>query len=378
MPFTRQRAELILNSETQATIEEISKSRTESASRVERAKMILAYAERTPVSAIARELSTNRPKVERCIDKALQLGVLTALDDLPRPGKPTVITPEARAWLISVACQKPKGLGYPYELWTNRLLAKHARQHCEAAGHPSLLHINRGTVSKILSKSDVRPHKVVYYLERRDPEFDHKMAQVLHVYKEVQLLQQQKADVPPVATISYDEKPGIQAIANVAPDLPPVPGKHPAIARDHEYKRLGTVSLLAGIDLLTGQVHGIVADRHRSREFIEYLKILDAMYPKETTVRLILDNHSAHISKETRRFLTSIPQRFEFVFTPKHGSWLNIIESLFAKMAKTLLKAIRVHTKNELTERIQQWLQDINESPVIFRWKYGLDSISLK
>jgi len=378
MPFIRQRAELTLSPELQERIEQISKSRTESSSRVERAKMVLAYARRTPVSAIARELSTSRPRVERCIDKALQLGVLTALDDLPRPGKPTLITPESRAWLISVACRKPKEFGYPYELWTNRLLAKHARQHCEAAGHPSLSRINRGTVSKILSKSDVRPHKVVYYLERRDPEFDHKMAQVLHVYKEVQLLQQQKADVPPVATISYDEKPGIQAIANVTPDLPPIPGQHPAIGRDHDYKRLGTVSLLAGIDLLTGQVQGIVADRHRSREFIEYLKILDGLYPKQITIRLVLDNHSAHISKETRRFLASVPQRFEFIFTPKHGSWLNIIESLFAKMAKTLLRAIRVDTKNELKERIQQWLQEINESPVIFKWKYGLDSISLK
>ena len=105
-------------------------------------------------------------------------------------------------------------------------------------------------------------------------------------------------------------------------------------------------------------------------------KIID--WAEELKLHLILDNHSAHISKETRRFLTSIPQRFEFVFTPKHGSWLNIIESLFAKMAKTLLRAIRVHTKNELKERLQQWLQEINESPVIFRWKYGLDSISLR
>lgn len=334
MPFTRKRFELTLSPELRERIEQISRSRTERASRFERAKMILAYAQAIPISAIAR------------------------------------------AWLISLACQKPKELGYPYELWTNRLLAKHARQHCEAAGHPSLSRINRGTVSKILSKSDVRPHKIVYYLERRDPEFDHKMAQILHVYKEVQLLQEQKTQAPPVATISYDEKPGIQAIANVAPDLPPVPSMQPAIARDHEYKRLGTVSLPAGIDLLTGQIHGMVADRHRSREFIEYLRILDSMYPKQTTIRLILDNHSAHISKETRKFLTSIPQRFEFVFTPKHGSWLNIIESLFAKMAKTLLRGIRVETKTELKQRIQQWLQDINDSPVIFRWKYGLDSIS--
>ena len=99
-----------------------------------------------------------------------------------------------------------------------------------------------------------------------------------------------------VAIVSYDEKPGIQAIATTAPDLSPEPGLHATFARDHEYKRNGTVSLLAGIDLLTGKVHALVRDRHRSREFIEFLKLLDAAYPTHTAIKLILDNHSAHIS----------------------------------------------------------------------------------
>ena len=102
-----------------------------------------------------------------------------------------------------------------------------------------------------------------------------------------------------VAIISYDEKPGIQAVATTAPD-PPEPGAHPAFARDPEYQRLGTVSLLAGIDLLTGQVHAPVKDRRRSREFVEFLKLIDAAYPSYAAIKLILDNHSAHISKETK------------------------------------------------------------------------------
>ena len=133
-----------------------------------------------------------------------------------------------------------------------------------------------------------------------------------------------------VAIVSYDEKPGIQAIATTAPDLPPVPGVHAAFAREHEYKRHGTVSLLAGIDLVTGKVHALVKDRHRSREFIEFLKLLDAAYPAATAIKLILDNHSAHISKETKAWLAEQPaHRFEFTFTPKHGSWLNLIEGFF-------------------------------------------------
>ena len=377
MPFKRKRPEIILNQEVQDKLEQITKSRTESTGRVQRAKMILGYSKGVTVSAVARQLSTNRPRVERCIDKALQLGAITSLDDLPRSGKPPAITPEAKAWLVNLACQKPKELGYSFELWTNRLLAKHAREHCEENRHSSLAKINRGTVSKILNKSDVRPHKIRYYLERRDPDFDRKMTQVLHVYKQVELIKQTGEDAPPVTVLSYDEKPGIQAISSTATDLPPVPGKYSCFARDYEYERHGTVSLLAGIDLLNGQVHGIVADRHRSREFVQFLKMLDSTYSKDITIRIILDNHSAHISEETRKYLSTVPNRFDFVFTPKHGSWLNIIESLFAKMTKTFLRGIRVNSKDELKQRILKWIKEINESPVVFRWKWGLDSISL-
>lgn len=180
-----------------------------------------------------------------------------------------------------------------------------------------------------------------------------------------------------IAVLSYDEKPGIQAIQNTAPDLPPVPGKQPGIARDHEYIRHGTLSLLAGIDLVSGKVHGMVVNRHRSQEFIGFLKMLDLQYPPESKLRLILDNHSAHISKETRGYLATVPNRFEFVFTPKHGSWLNLVESFFGKMAKTMLRGIRIASKAELKERIEKYLDELNAAPVVFRWKYGLDSSSV-
>jgi len=378
MPFQRQRATLELSEELRSKLESTAKSRIEKASRVERARMLLAYADGNSVSSIARLMSTNRPKVERCIDKALQAGVLVALDDLPRSGKKTRISQEAKAWLVSLACQKPKDFGYSLELWTTRLLAKHLQKHCNEANHPSLEKISRGTVSKFLRKSNIRPHKIKYYLERRDPEFDTKMAQVLYIYKEIQLLQKSEAEPSSkVAVLSYDEKPGIQAIGNTAPDLPPVVEEHPEIARDHEYVRFGTTSLLASIDLITGIVHGTVADRHRSAEFVDHLKMLHAYYPEDITIRMILDNHSAHISKETRRYLATVPNRFEFTFTPKHGSWLNLIESFFAKMAKTLLRGIRVESKEELKMRIKKWLDEINEEPIVFRWRYGLDSISV-
>jgi DDE superfamily endonuclease len=237
---------------------------------------------------------------------------MAALDDRPPPGKAPTITAEAKAWIKDLACRKAKELGYPHELWTTRLLANHAREHGPAEGHGCLAKLAQGTLCKILNKQEIKPHKVRYYLERRDPDFKQKMAEVLCVYREVKLIKETAAAAKQepsnaVAIISYDEKPGIQAIANTAPDLPPKPGMHATFARDHEYKRYGTVSLLAGIDLLTGQVHALVRDRHRSCEFIEFLKLLDAAYPAHTAIKLMLDNHSAHISKETNAWLAKQP-----------------------------------------------------------------------
>ena len=231
----------------------------------------------------------------------------------------------------------------------------HARS--EERATPALPHSRRARRCNILNEREIKPHRVRYYLERRDPEFKQKMAEVLCVYREVKLIKEMAAArkeelSDAVAIDSYDEKPGIQAIATTAPDLPPEPGKHAAFARDHEYKRHGTVSLLAGIDLLTGQVHALVKDRHRSREFIEFLRLLDAGYPAHTAIKLILDNHSAHISKETKAWLANQPAgRFEFTFTPKHGSWLNLVESFFSKLARSVLRHIRVASKQELKHR---------------------------
>jgi transposase len=156
-----------------------------------------------------------------------------------------------------------------------------------------------------------------------------------------------------------------------------VAGSQSCVSRDHEYIRHGTLSLLAGIDLLNGEVLGLVRDRHRSAEFIEFLRMTDVHYPADARIRMVLDNHSAHISKETRAYLATVPNRFDFVFTPKHGSWLNLVESFFGKMAKTLLRGIRVTSKDELRARIEMYLREINEEPVVFRWKYKLESLSV-
>ena len=149
---------------------------------------------------------------------------------------------------------------------------------------------------------------------------------------------------------------GIQAIANTSDDLRPS-SQNGTICRDYEYKRLGTVSLLATIDLLTSEAIPLVSDTHK--------------------IRIILDNHSAHTSKETKNFLTTMPEgRFEFVFTPKHGSWLSMIESFFSKMTKQMLRGIGASSKLELMDRIYLYFQEINKEPVVYHWKYKMDEIT--
>jgi transposase len=360
-------------------LQEISRSRTEPTSRVERARIILAYLQDPSAYAVARTMGVTQQTVTRCLERAAELGVIEALDDRPRAGRDPVITAAAKTWLVALACRKAKELGYPHELWTTRLLAAHARQHGPSAGHPSLAKLAQGTVCKILAEQDVKPHKVRYYLEQRDPEFEPKMAEILCVYRQVAMLRSEAAKGQDsgggLVIVSYDEKPGIQAIGTTAPDRPPLPGTSPTVMRDHEYKRHGTLTLMAGIDLLTGHVHALVKDRHRSREFIEFLKLLDAAYPADTAIEVILDNHSAHVSRETTSWLAAQPiGRFTFTFTPTHGSWLNLIEGFFSKLARSVLRHIRVSCKDELKERLIAFIGDINREPVVHTWRYKIDN----
>jgi transposase len=367
-----QRAKLHLTDEQRNRLDQLSHSRTAPLREVQRAKILLHYADEIPILQIQKLANASRPTIYKCIDKALAAGADAGLkDQYHRPFEP-VIDDAAKTWVTNLACTKPKKHGLAAELWTLSELAKFTREHAPPAGHPSLSRAAKATIWRILSANEIRPHKIKYYLERRDPDFEPKMQEVLMVYQEVNL-QNDKASTdqgpPGIITVSIDEKPGVQAINTVAPDLPPKPGQHAGVGRDYEYKRLGTVSILAALDLHTGKILAQVHDRHRSREFIELLKELDAYYPKASTIRIILDNHSAHVSKETMAYLKSRPGRFIYVHTPKHGSWLNMIESAFSKMARSFLRHIRVSSKDELKERILKGIEEINADPVVFRWK---------
>ena len=359
MAAWRRAIELSLGEADTAKLRSIAQSRTEPAAGVERARILLAYREDPSFFAVGRALGLHHQTVQRCVERAVAEGPLAALDDRPRPGTSRRSLPRPRHGWCRWRAGRRRNLAIPTNCG-QRGFWPHAREHGPAEGHACLANLAQGTVCKILDQEEVKPHKVRYYLEQRDPDFAEKMAEVLCVYRQVRILKQaaavsKKKPSDAMAIISYDEKPGIQAIATTAPDLPPEPGVHATFAREHEYKRHGTISLLAGIDLVTGKVHALVKDRHRSREFIEFLKLLDAAYPAHTAIKLILDNHSAHISKETKAWLADQPaHRFEFTFTPKHGSWLNLVEGFFSKLA--LPSSATSASRPNRNSRIGSWL----------------------
>ena len=260
------------------------KQRTIQAQVVIRAHILLDRYSGTPIRSIAKIYDISPATVQLCVKKYLNGGTESALFDDQRTGRPVEITDDAVAWIIDVACQRPADLGYSQELWTLKNLHQHIQAHAVEAGFPRLETITKPMVHKILHRSDIKPHKIKYYCERRDPDFESKMHDVLLVYKQVSL--------------QFDEGGNI-----IIP---------------------------------------------------------------------------AHKSKETLNYLVTRPDgRFVFVFTPKHGSWLNMIESFFSKMTKQMLKGIRVESKEELERRIYLYFEEINQESVVFHWTYKMDEVSI-
>ena len=374
---------LQLSSEDRDYLEQQTRARTIQAQTVNRARILLLKADGLSVADIADKVGLNRKSVMLCIEKYVAGGVENALFDAPGRGRNPEISDEEKAWIINIACQKPTAFGYSAETWTYARLTSHINTAAEAAGYTRLSTVHKSTVRNILDDAEIKPYRIRYYCENRDPEFESKMHNILLVYKQLSFQFDEDGHFIPweddeevVHVLSYDEKPGIQAIATTAEDLLP-DDSHSTISRDYEYKRLGTLSLLAGIDLQTGEAIPLVSETHTSKDYIEFLKILDAKYPAGDKIRLVLDNLAVHTSEETRKYLTTVPGRFEFVFTPNHGSWLNMVEGFFSKMTKQMLRGIRVKSKQELADRIYRYFEEVNAEPIVFHWKYKIDDIDI-
>jgi hypothetical protein len=366
------RAKLMLSVEDLAKLEPLSRARIVPKREAQRAEILLRYHAGENIASLSRSLQMTRVSVAKWVAQALAVGPAAALKDSSHRPKEPVIGDDAKAWVVPVACSKPKDVGYAAETWPRQTLATHVRKHAAEAGYPALSKAAKATVQRILAEQPLHPEKMKDDWERRDPDFEVKRREVLIVYQDVALQNEKCAHGEPasnIITVSVDEKPGVQTLANTSPDLPPVPGQYPEISRDHEYKRLGTGSILAALDLQDGHMTARVERRHGRVEFTGLLTDLDAWYPQHCTIRIVLDHHSAHISKETPAFLAAHPNRFQYLLTPQHGSWLNIVETLLGKMARTLLRQSRVQSWEELKARVLQGIAEINAAPVVHRWK---------
>ena len=387
MPGRPQKFALKFSQEELGRLEKIVNSRTAQVRHQQRAKILLMRASGASYAEIEKAVGVTTPTITKVVKKCFAFGIDAALEDLGRSGRPDKISREAKVWVVALACTIPDTIpdAPQTQQWTITALTKYVQNHCREKGFAELEKVQRSTVWEILNDRTIKPHRMKYYLERKDPEFEQKAKKVLLVYKRIEWILQWTRDAVGEgyradelcgeAFLSYDEKPGIQAISNIAPDLPPSK-EHGCTARDYEYRRRGTVSLLAGIDLLTGEVIGLVRDQHKSSEFIEFLKKVDEHYSEKLTINIILDNHSVHRSKETMDYLATLRQgRFNFIFTPTHASWLNLVECFFSKLSRQALRNLRVKSKEDLVKRIEDWLEQTNREKVVFRWNWKLEDI---
>ncbi len=336
------KAKLFLSDKDKKRLENIAVDPTASPSKIQRAEILLLYAKGEKIVKITELVRGSRTLVYRTIDKALEFGAIQSLADLRRTGRSRKINDGARQWILSIAGQKPTAFGYNAKTWTYTRLVQHIQNNSATYGHHCLRKISRSQVHDILNKNDNEPHRTNYYPQRRTTRNEEKSANILHVYKNLQI----------VEPFSGNEKEQNNP-TNGADQQPSVP-----------------VTILGGIDLHTGKIHVFICDKHGSNEFIRLLKIIDKNYPEDWIIRVVLDNHSSHLSKATRTYLKTRPNRFHFVFTPKHGSWLNLIESMFNKTTDSLLQHTKTQTKDELISNIYQVIEAINQSPTTHRRQY--------
>ena len=273
-------------------LEQLARSRLAPRREVQPAMILLGYCAGESFTSIGHRLGMTRLSVSKWVAKALAVGPIAALkDNYHRPKEP-VIGDAAKAWVVRVACRKPKDLGYAAEVWSRQALAKHIREHSMEAGFPSLSRAAKATVHRILAEQPLHPEKIKC-LERRDPNFESVMREVLIVYRDVELQNAMRAAgqmASNIITVSADEKPGVQAIGNTAPDLPPAAGKHPTISRDHEYERFGTCSILAALDLHDGHATARVEDAWYPAECTIIVETLSAAYQSAISGRTQNEN----------------------------------------------------------------------------------------
>lgn len=273
---------------------------------------------------------------------------LAGLQDVPKPGRPRRINEQQVSRFLARTMTKPKGRTH----WSTRALARDQD-------------ISQSTASRLLRQHGLKPHRVETFKFSADPELEAKVVDVIGLYLH-----------PPegALVLSVDEKSQIQALDHTQPLLPMRPGQ--VERHTHDYKRHGTTSLFAALNVASGQVLGQCHGRHRHQEFIRFLGVIDRAYP-QGAIHLIMDNYATHKHPAVRRWLAKRP-RYQFHFTPTSASWMNQVETWFGILQGQALERGRFVSVSALTAAIHAFLTRWNEGASPFHWVKTADQILAK
>ena len=340
---------IVLSAEDRIHLTAFSRSQTLPHGLVRRAKLILLSADGMPNTHIAKKLDLSQQIVSMWRKRFLQQGV-DGLYNQPRPGKPRSIADEKVAQVIRKALRsKPKGATH----WTLRSMAAETK-------------LSHQTIHRIWKAFGVQPHRQRHFKLSTDPFFVEKVRDIVGLYLN-----------PPTnaMVLCVDEKSQIQAIDRTQPMLPMGLGYVEGVT--HDYKRHGTTTLFAALDVDSGDVMTSCKKHHRHQEYLQFLKQIDSNVPKELDIHLVVDNYSTHNHQRVKRWLAA-RTRYHVHFTPTYSSWLNQVEIWFNLITQRAIRRGTFTSVKDLIRKIERFVQEYKKHPSPFAWTATADSILAK
>ncbi len=329
-----------------AGLREIVRAHSSPQKLVLRCRIVLLAIDGQGNSEIAREIGTSRPTVVLW-RRRFNRGGLEALEDRPRPGRKKRIPERTVEKIVDTTLfSKPRGSTH----WSTRTMS-------EKIG------VSQSTVSRIWRSFNLKPHRTATFKLSKDPKFVEKVRDIVGLY----LNPPDKAIV-----LCVDEKSQIQALDRTQPLLPLGPGQ--VERRTHDYVRHGTTTLFAALDVKTGKVVGMLADRHRHQEYLRFLKEINRSTPRNRELHLVVDNYATHKHPEVREWLRKHPH-FHIHYTPTSGSWLNLVERWFGLLTERCIRRGVFSSVRKLKQSILQYLGENNRKPKPFRWTKSANQI---
>ena len=341
---------LSLTEEDRQVLERWVRAHTTSQQVVKRARVILLAAEGMSNSDIAQEVGFSRPTVIEWRKRFVSEGVKTLTKIRPgRGAKPKINKEKIQQIVEATLHTKPKNATH----WSCRTMAKEQG-------------VSASTINRIWKAHGLQPHRVETFKLSKDAKFEEKLTDIVGLY----LNPPEKAVV-----LCMDEKTQIQALDRTQPSLPMKKGRCGTMT--HDYKRNGTTSLFAALNLLEGTVIGECHSRHRHQEFLKFLRRLDKKFPKGLALHIILDNYATHKHPEVKKWLKKHP-RFKLHFTPTSSSWLNLVERVFGELTAKRIRRGVFHSVPELIDAIYKYIDTYNENPKPLVWTAKVEDILRK